>query len=326
MNDDSPRRKESAVGKAMSKTCLVSLALILSCGCGGLPSPHPGSHRAAREFLLRYKSSPGEEHQYLLQSSFSSHALGEEGGALSVKHEAKFRQNVLRVLPEGTAKLKVVIDKLKFVMAGPGPEVAEFNSDDPVGLNRCPEKMRGIAFFARKEMEIERAASGGIAGISGLTRIYTEALTELSLNERQPVERLLREMAHKPSALLGLDVIFPPGAIRVGEGWSAERGPFPIFCGRLAYHCNYLLREVSGGQAIVEFRGEPVTVEVQPASKMQQVKKAEVQGVLSFDLDRGILTKMHGESSSFLLAGRSNQLRTRVTWELTLQELPRGER
>jgi len=59
---------------------------------------------------------------------------------------------------------------------------------------------------------------------------------------------------------------------------------------------------------------------------MQQVKKAEVQGILSFDLDRGILTKMHGESSSFLRAGQSNQLRTRVTWELTLQQPSRRER
>lgn len=261
----------------------------------------------------------------MLQSSFWSHALGEDAATLSVKHEAEFRQNVLEVLPEGRAKLKVVIDRLRFALAGPGQQIVEFNSDEAGGLRRFPEKMRGIAFFVGKEMEIERAASGGIAGISGLTSIYTEALTELSLDERQPVERLLREMAHKPSALLGLDVIFPPGAIRLGESWSAEGGPFPIFCGRLAYHCEYLLKEVSDGQAIVEFRGEQGAADVQPGSRMQRLKKAKVQGILSLDLDRGILTGMHGESSSSLRAGQNEQLRTRVTWELTLQRPRRRE-
>jgi hypothetical protein len=255
----------------------------------------------------------------VLQSSFLSHALGEDGAALSVKHQAEFRQDVLELLPGGGAKLQVVIDRLRLAMAGPGGQIAQFDSDDAVGLRGCPEEMRGIAFLVGKEMEIDRGGSGDIAGISGLTSIYTKALTELSLNERQPVERLLREMAHKPSALLGLDVILPPGAIRVGEAWSAERGPFPVFSGGLAYKCEYLLKEVSNGQAIVEFRGEPGAVEVQPGSRMERVKKAKVEGILSFDLDKGLVREMHGESSSYLLPGQNEQLRTRVSWELRIE-------
>jgi len=314
---------ESAIGKIMRNTSLVLFALAVSCGCGRLPTPRPGSHEAARAFLLRYKFSPGEERRYLLRASFSSQTLGEGTERLSVEHEAELRQNVLAAFPNAGARVTVVIDKLRFVMSAPGREVVEFNSDDAESVRGCPQEMRGIAFLVGKEIEIEQRASGEVVDVSGLTPIYEEALDELSLKERQPVERLLREMAFKPSALLGLDVILPEQAIRLGESWSAEGGPFPVFCGRLAYRCDYLFREVSDGQAIVEFRGDRGAGEVQPGSKMQQVRNAKVQGALSFDLDEGILTGMRGESSSFLRVGDNEQLRTKATWQLTLQKPPR---
>jgi len=303
----------------MRKLFLAFLALVVSCGCGGLPTPHPVSSETGHKCLLRYRFSPGEEIRYLLRSSSSSRALGENPKVLSVEHEAEFRQNVLEVLPDGRARIVVVIDRLTFVMSRPGMEFVAFDSDDSDGIDGCPQEMRGMAFLVGKEIEIEQSPSGEVASAAGLAFIYRKALAELSANERQPLERLLREMAHKPSSLFGLDVVFPVGAISVGEKWSAERGPFPLFCGRLAYNCDYLLKEVSDGQAIVEFRGAVGASETRQGLEMQQVKKAEVQGILSLDLEKGALKEMRGESSSFLRVGGSEHLRARATWALTLR-------
>jgi len=303
----------------MRRLFFALFALILSCGCRTLPTERPVTEEIGDVTLLRYTFSPGEELPYVLRSSVSSQAPGVIPSSLSVKHEVEFHRKVLEVLPGGRAKIAVVIDKLKFVASGPGREDIVLDSDDAETLRRCPEETRGIAFLVGKEIEIEQRPSGEITAVTGLAPIYREALSELSRNERQPVERLMREMANNPSGLLGLDVVFPPGPVRDGQSWLAEKGPFPMFCGRLAYDCEYLFKEVSDRYAIVEFKGELGAAESQPGSRMRELRKATVEGVFAFDLEKGTLREMHGESSSFVRAGGREQLRTRTTWELTLR-------
>ncbi len=178
---------------------------------------------------------------------------------------------------------------------------------------------QGIAFLAGKTIAIEQTRSGEVVNVSGLAPIYGQALRELPLDERQPVERFLRDMAYNPRGLLGLGVVFPQRALRVGERWLSESGPFPVLCGQLAYRCNYFFRETSGGETVVEFIGEFGEDESKASSRMRPLRTAKVQGSLCFDPEKGIMTAMRGESSSFLQIGGEQQLRARTSWELALQ-------
>jgi len=302
----------------MNKAFLALLALVLSCGCGPVRTLAP-PEGPVNTSLLRYRFSPGDDLCYFLRSSVWSQSLGESPAALSVDQEVEFRRKVLEVLPGGRARLSVAIDRLRLAMQAPGQEDTVFDSDDPESARQCPPEMQGIAFLVGKEIRVEQMPSGEVTGVSGLTPIYTEALARLSPNERQPAERLLRETAQKPTGMLGLDVIFPAVPLAPGKSWWAERGPFPIFSGRTAYPCQYLLKEVSGGQAIVEFSGQLRASDNQNDLKMHRVRTVTVQGSFSFDLKKGFLTEMQGESSSFLRVEGNEQLRTRTTWELKLR-------
>ena len=317
----SARTAKSPKGRMVRKIALGMFVLLLSCGCREMPTPLPPSREAANRFLPRYRFSTGEELQYLLRSSFTSQALGENPEKVSTDQEVEFRRNVLEVLPGGVGRIAVVIGNLRIVTSRPGQETLVFDSDGAQAILDCPEELLGIAFLVGKEIEIEQAPSGEIVGVAGLAPIFRKALAELSPKERQPVERLLRELASRPTGFLGLDVILPSEALGVGKTWSAEEGPFPIFCGRPAYRWNYRLKDVSDDECVVEFTGELGAEESPLGSQLRQFRKAEVQGSFSFDLGKRLLKEMRGESYSFLSIGGREQLRTTTAWELTLRNV-----
>jgi hypothetical protein len=300
----------------MRKAFVGLLVFFLSCGCVSVPKPPPISQEAPDTFVLRHGFSPNEERRYVLRSSYVSHTLVEPVMTLSAEHEAEFHVNVVEVLPGDRARVAVTIDRVRFVTSPPGQETVVFDSDDGDTIAQCPQEMRGIMFLIGKKVEMERTCWGEIARVGGLASIYRIAMAELSSDERPRVERFLKEMAHNPSTLLGLDVLLPARAIRPGESWSADTGPFPLFCGRLAYKCDYLLKGVADGQAVVQFRGGTGASEPQPDSKLRQVGKSDVKGAFFFDTEKGVLMRMRGESSSFLRIGDSEQLRKKCTWEL----------
>ncbi len=345
--------------RTMKKWLLIPLSVLLLHGCGRpLRELEPGSPPAPDRpggFSLQHKFQIGQERRYLLRTAFSSHSLDESTETLSVSQEVELRQVVLDLFPGGGARVALLIEKLRFLLSRPGASDIVFDSEDAGNLANAPSGVspppmsadwpflagrQGLAFLVGKKIEIEQAPSGQIARIAGLAAMYRQALSELPLTERQPVERLLRDMSYKPRGLLGLSPVFLPRTVRVGERWWAEAGPFPIFCGRLVYPCQYALTDVSDGQAAVEFAGElgeprtetppvsspalstpefsPETIS-QPAPQLQPFKSVRVRGDFSFDIESGVLTAMRGESSSFIAFGGSERLRTQIDWELALQ-------
>jgi hypothetical protein len=299
--------------------------LLLGCGCVSVRESPPITREAPDAFALRYRFHPGEEVRYALRSSFVSHTLAEVPTTLSADHEAEFHLKVVEVLPGDRARIVVVLDRLRLVMSAPDQGTVVFDSDDRDALARCPKEIRGMTFLVGKEIEMQQTCWGEITGVGGLASIYRSAMEELSSDEIPRVELVLREMAHNPTALLGLDVVLPEGAARVGESWSADRGPFPTLCGRMAYRCEYLLKDVAEGRAVVRFKGGVGASEERPSLKLKQVKKAEVNGTFVFDLERGALTMMRGQSSLFLRVGANDRLREKCTWELTLRNKGFGE-
>jgi hypothetical protein len=306
----------------VKKALAVIAPLILVYGCGAPPAPEIGVPKAADAHALAYDFSSGQELRYFLRTSYSSRALSDDEKALSVEQEAELSQKVLEVSARGRATISLVIEKLTIVMSAPGQAMVVYDSTERGDLKECPAEMRGIAFLAGKKIELEQAPSGEILGIGGLAAIYRQALEELSSEERQPLERLLRDMSHKPRGLLGLGVLFLPRAVGVGEEWSADRGPFPMLCGQVIYPCKYTLKEFSGDQANIEFRGTRGESEMPTAIGFQPLRTTTVQGMLSFDMNKGIVTSMRGESSSFLHVRGNKELRRKTTWEL----LPHAER
>jgi hypothetical protein len=303
----------------MRRALLSLVALLLSGGCIGLRRPPPTSHESAATYVLRYRFTPDMELRYVLRSGFSLTTSGENPRTLSGNHEVEFRRKVIEVLPDGSARVAVAFDRLRFVTSGPGEEVMRFDSDDPYSVTSCPEEMKGIAFLTGKEIEIEQRPSGKVVGVSGLASLYKRAMAELPPDERQSLERFLRELTFKPSGLLGLDVVFPGQPVRVGESWLVEEGPFPVFCGHLAYDCHCSLQTVTRSQALVEFKGNLETAETESSTEMRQLRRVTVQGTVTFDLDERRLTRMLGESSLFLSIGGTEQSQTRTTWDLSLQ-------
>ncbi len=296
--------------------------LALMCGCAAPPAPETPVPKPVPRHLLTYGFMPGQELQYFLRTSYSSRALGDNGEALSVEHEAELSQRVLQVSANGRATIVAVLERLAMAMSAPGRVTVMYDSGDADGLGDCPTEMRGIAFIVGRKIELHQAPSGAILGVSGLAAIYRQALTELSFEERQPLNRLLRDLSHKPRGLFGLGVWFLPRGVRLGEEWSADRGPFPILCGELTYPCEYTLKEVSNGEATIEFRSPHGATDAPTPTGFKPLLTMTVQGTLSFDMKRGILTRMRGESSSFLDVSGRKELRRRTTWQLEYQAQP----
>jgi hypothetical protein len=261
-----------------------------------------------------------EKWGYLLRSRFVSNALTEPSKSVSLEHEIEFHLDVREVFPNGGARAAVVIDRLKFVLSRPDQELAVFDSNNEAG-EPCPKELRGMAFLAGKKMVVEQTVRGENAGVQGLADLYRQATRELLPDERFSLERFLRDIARKPGMLLGLDVVLPEGAVRPGEVWSAEAGPFPILFEQFVYTCDYILQKVSDNQAIVRFEGSTGVVEDngEEGTGLRQVRKSGIGGVLSFDIERGMMAEMRGEWSSYLRVRDGERLRKTCSWALTLR-------
>ncbi len=302
------------------KRLILFLLLSLACGCVSSPKRPPDAIPHEQRFTLRYKFSANDEWGYTLRSGFVSNALTEPSKSVSLEHEIEFHLDVREVFPNGGARVAVVIDRLRLVLSRPDQELAVFDSGEEAD-EPCPKELRGIAFLVGKEMVFEQTVRGENAGVQGLADLYRQATRELLPGERFPLERFLRDIARKPGMLLGLDVRLPGGAVRPDEVWSADAGPFPILFEQLTYPCDYILQKVSDNQAVVRFEGSTGAGanSGEKGTNLRQVRKVGIRGVLSFDIERGIVTEMRGEWSSYLRVRDGERLRKTCSWALTLR-------
>jgi hypothetical protein len=304
----------------MKPVIIIVLVLIFAGGCAVLPTGPERPQQTPPGFFLRYALSPGLKLRYLLRTEYESQLPGgEDAKVLSVQQETDFEQTVVEVLPDGKARVALSIVRLRLVLSQPESDPIVFDSEakeDP--FSGVPLEVEGIAFLMGKKIEFEQLPSGEIVGVSGLADIYRDALDELSEEQRGPVDRLLRRIAHYPRLLLGLGPVFPKQEVRLGDSWTTRRGPFPILLGEPLYFCTYTLAGVSRGQAAIGFQGEmEIPGSISP-SGTESVKEASIRGTLFFDAQQGVVVTMHGESSSALRIGSTDTFIRKGTWDLSL--------
>lgn len=293
---------------------LLSFGLLL-CGCAEPPPLVPSMPRIEEGIRLRYAFVPGQTTRYLFRSSFSSQTPGSPDAAISVSQELEIAQTTLASPLGGGARVVLVVERLKAVTSSPGQTVEFDTAQDPEG-ERCPTELRGMAALVGKEIEVIQSETGEIQAVAGLTGIYKEAMNRLSPTELQSLEHLLRELSHKPRGLFGMGAILPREPVVPGRQWVADRGPFPLFCGQRVYSCRYEFRGVSGGMASIGFIHDSGEARESEEATWKPLWTTESLGVISFDMEKGIVAQMRGESTTYLRVAGKMELRSKVAWEL----------
>jgi hypothetical protein len=266
---------------------------------------------------LRYSFVPGQKTRYLFRSSYSSQTPGSSDGVISVSQELEIAQTIVAGLPGGRARVGLVIERFKAVTSRPGQPSVEFDSGkDPAG-EHCPSELRGMALLVGKEIELVQSATGEVHAVSGLAAIYTEAKSRLSPKELQPLEHFLREFSRKPRGLFGMGATFPREPVIPPGQWRADRGPFPLFCGQQVYPCRYEFHDAWGGMARIEFADDLGQAQEIAESRWQPLWTTQVRGTISFDMEKGVVSQMRGESTTYLRVGEKMELRSKTVWELT---------
>ncbi len=318
-----PDRCYSAVAEGflpmrLGEMAILWLVLLLACGCAQPPVPRPARPRIQDGAVLRYIFVPGQRTRYVLRSGFSSQTPGAPEAVISVSQEVEITQTILASLPSGGARVGLVVDRFKAVTSTPGQPSVEFDSgEDPEG-KLCPTELRGMASLVGKEVEVLQYATGEIQAVAGLAAIYRRAVNQLSPTESQSLEHFLRELSHKPRGLFGLGVSFPREPVTPGRQWATDRGPFPLFCGQLVYRCRYELRDLSGGMASIEFTDDSGEAKESAESTWKPLWTTRVHGTISFDTEKGLLSQMRGESTTYLQVAGKMELRSKTAWELSL--------
>lgn len=292
--------------------------LLLVCGCAQPPLSQPASPLVEKGAVLRYIFVPGERTRYVLRSGFSSQTPGAPDAVISVSQEVEITQTILASPRTGGARVGLVVDRFKAATSMPGQTSAEFDSGkDPEG-KQCPTELRGMASLVGKEVEVLQYATGEVQAVAGLAAIYRHAMNHLSPTESQSLEHFLRELSHKPRGLFGLGVSFPREAVAAGRQWTSDRGPFPLFCGQQVYRCRYELHDLSGGMANIEFTDDSEKGHERAESTWKPLWTTRVHGAISFDTEKGLLSQMRGESTTYLQVAGRMELRSKTAWELSL--------
>jgi len=302
----------------LGEIAILWLAPLLVCGCAQPPLPQSASPLVEKGAVLRYIFVPGQRTRYVLRSGFSSQTPGAPDAVISVSQEVEITQTILASLPAGGARVGLVVDRFKAVTSTPGQPSVEFDSgEDPEGTH-CPTELRGMAALVGKDVEVLQYATGEVQAVAGLAAIYRQAANHLSPTELQSLEHFLRELSHKPRGLFGLGVSFPREAVAAGRQWISDRGPFPIFCGQQVYRCRYELRDLSGEMASIEFTDDSGEAKESTESTWKPLWTTRVHGAISFDTEKGLLSQMRGESTTYLQVAGKMELRSKTAWELSL--------
>jgi len=302
----------------LGEMAILWLAPLLVCGCAQPPPPQSASPLVEKGAVLRYIFVPGERTRYVLRSGFSSQTPGAPDAVISVSQEVEITQTILASPRTGGARVGLVVDRFKAVTSTPGQPSMEFDSgEDPEG-KLCPSELRGMAALVGKEVEVLQYATGEIQAVAGLAAIYRQAMNHLSPTESQSLEHFLRELSHRPRGLFGLGVTFPREPVAAGRQWVTDRGPFPLFCGQLVYRCRYKMRDLSGGMASIEFTDDPGEANESEGSRWKPLRTTRVHGAISFDMEKGLLTQMRGESTTYLQVAGKMEPRSKTAWELSL--------
>jgi hypothetical protein len=147
-----------------------------------------------------------------------------------------FTLQVHEVSRDGTALLKLTIDRQRFEQDGPRGKT-EYDSADP------PEEVpRGAQHFAAavgESLFIRAAGDGTIKKVEGLDDMVANAMTKVEPGPLHHLEAIRRQLARnfsKPGIevrLAGFETRFPGRPVGIGESWSARSdvlGYTPLIC------------------------------------------------------------------------------------------------
>lgn len=300
-----------------AKIHILLCVVLLVCGCAEPPPPVRSMPRVEEGIRLRYAYVPGQATCYLFRSSFSSQTPGSPDAVISVSQEVEISRTIEASFPDGSARVRLVVERFKAVTSSPGQSVEFDTAQDPEG-EHCPTELRGMAALVGKGIELTQSATGEVQAVAGLTTIYRQAVNSLSQTELQSLEHFLRELSHKPRGLFGMGAILPREPMVPGRQWVADRGPFPLFCGQRVYPCRYEFHGVSGEMATIAFAENSGEAHETEEARWKPLWTKGIRGDISFDIEKGLLSHTRGESTTYLRVAEKMEMRSKVSWDLAV--------
>jgi len=241
-------------------------------------APHDGLYR------LAYTFREGEIVRYdvLSEQEILSRESEVEETARN-KTETKKHYRVVRVHPDGSADLEIVIDWFRMSIAfGDDPLEAKFDSGDP---ELQPKKMQHMLKVIGKPQAVMRfAATGKLISVDKID-------ADLKSNGSGQHSQTLGASGDSLQTFL---MIVPDRRIKVGESWS---DPFELrvqledgLTMPVKLRRTYTLESVNGSVATVAMKTTVLTAINSPRIEAQLIQRV-TSGKIEFDLDRGVILK-----------------------------------
>jgi len=291
--------------RASALTAAALLALVLAPASG-----------AAQEVQLRYAFTEGAEHRYEMVQQTTVPIPGM--GVMTQEQRQVIGWRVLSVDADGNARVRQTIESVRMRMESP-LGVQSFDSEAGGGADPA---FAPLAALAGTGSEITMAPDGRVVDFGDLSEWMAEMLDGVSPEVRGMLGEAYTEEALEAMVSQSFQTL-PPGSLRPGESW--EYGvSLPAAFGSITSTTVHTLRgvETEEGRSVAVLDvtgrvGELVPEAGNPLAGMVEMRGGEMEGVVRFDLDRGLfLSSDVSTTMDMSVMGQSLASTTRIQLRL----------
>lgn len=264
--------------------------------------------RTADRVDLRPKFKTGDQTRFSMDLNITSSQQAGDAGALSqnVKQTLGLTLKVREARADGTAKLDMVYDSIKFEAVSP-LMTTKFDSAQPADKDDDAGKV--LRPLVGLTLALETDERGAI------TKVTPQVPAGSAIN---PMALQQFTAADVVKGLFGpiLSISGGSGFAKVGESWVNE-SVMQGSMGNMSLKNTYTLRSHDGANATLDIKGT-VGLASSPAGGVADIKDGSISGVANWDTRSGMLKSME-MTQRMQVATRLGELSTSSTQDMTVR-------
>ncbi len=236
--------------------------------------------------VLKYRYVPGQKLQYELKQTLTTKTeyAGQESGNAITQH-LNLSTVIEKVLPDGSARVKKSIDRIRIKATQPGSEQdLEYDSaSENEATGQFAMIVKSMSMLVGQEIEMTVSPRGEARDVvvpQSLIKKFSSPAAQMGgVNSTEGVTKMMSQGS----------VIFPGKALAVGDQWNRDLTtelPFGMMKSHIVF--TYSGQTKNGLHRI----DAQTTISIEPKKNLPfQIKMTESQGrgVYMFDADRGLV-------------------------------------
>ncbi len=301
---------QALAGTTLRRIFWLALAATATLLASGIPA-------GAQQVELRWNFEAGDEHLYEMSQLTRTHMGGM--GEMMQTQTTRYRQEVVDVDADGTARIEVTYDAIRMEMDGPAgsmswdSDVDEADGENPLGM--------GMGGMVGQTFTVVVTSDGIVRSVEGV-----DAMMEAMLEGAPPEARAIMESTFGDEGMVDMMQqsfqSFPSGPVEPGADWESSISVNVGF-GTMTSTYLHTLREVTQEDgrtvALISVEGETGGLDPDPDNPMAAMIQSEggpVKGEIVFDVERGLMIRGTTETTVRMSAMGQDMS---ITSEMTLR-------